>query len=59
MWSDKCKIDTTINDVYTYCWNYGCTTQELWEHTELNILYMTRALIDAAIVWFEGIPEDK
>ena len=23
MWSDKCKIDMTINDVYVYLWNYG------------------------------------
>ena len=26
---------------------------------ELNFLYMTRALIDAAIVWFEGVPEGQ
>ena len=59
MWSDKCKIDSTINDVYVFCWNNGCAAGELWNHAELNFLYMTRALIDAAIVWFEGIPEDK
>ena len=29
------------------------------EHAELNFLYMTRAMIDAAIVWYEGVPEDK
>ena len=59
MWSDKCKIDSTINDLHVFCWNYGCTANEMWEHTELNFLYMTRAMIDAAIVWFEGVPEDK
>ena len=24
MWSNKCRIDETINEVYIYCWNYGC-----------------------------------
>ena len=28
------------------------------DNTELNFLYMTRALIDAMIVWYEGVPED-
>ena len=59
MYSNKCKIDETINDVYVYCWNNGCNGAELLQHAELNFLYMTRALIDAAIVWFEGIPADK
>ena len=59
MWSDKCQIDNTFNDLYTFCWNEGCALDELWEHTELNFLYMTRAMLDAAIVWFEGIPEEK
>ena len=59
MWSDKCQIDNTFNDVYVYCWNEGCALDELWSHTELNFLYMTRAVLDAMIVWFEGIPEDK
>jgi len=56
MWSERCKLDLTLNDVYLYCWNKGCYPEELWGNTEKNFLYMTRALIDAAIVWFEGVP---
>jgi hypothetical protein len=26
-------------------------------NAELNVLYMTRAIIDALIVWYEGVPE--
>ena len=59
MWSDKCVIDSTINDVYKFCWNYGCTASSFWENSKLNFLYMTRSTLDAGIVWFEGVPEDK
>ena len=59
MGSEKCTIDKTLNDVYLYCWNKGCRLDELWGHTESNFLYMTRAIIDAAIVWYEGIPENE
>ena len=59
MGSEKCTIDKTLNDVYLYCWNDGCRLDELWGHTEKNFLYMTRAIIDAAIVWYEGIPESE
>ena len=58
MWSDKCSIDQTINDLYIYMWNYGFEPIMLWENLLENFLYMTRALIDAAIVWYEGVPED-
>ena len=57
MAAEKCSIDKTINDVYLYCWNYGCELSELWGNTMLNFLYMTRAMLDAAIVWYEGVPE--
>ena len=29
----------------------------IYENFLENVLYMTRALIDAAIVWYEGVPE--
>ena len=58
MWSEKCQLDKTFNDVFLFCWNKGCYPEELWGNTENNFLYMTRALIDAAIVWFEGIPTE-
>ena len=56
MLGEKCKIDQTINDLYLFCWNEGCNFDSLWGNTETNVLYMTRALIDAAIVWYEGVP---
>jgi hypothetical protein len=59
MWSDKCTIDSTINDLYNFCFVYGCTASSFWENSKLNILYMNAAVIDAAIVWFEGVPENK
>jgi hypothetical protein len=57
MWSDKCKIDMTVNDVYIFMWNYGFEPIMIYENFLENVLYMTRALIDAAIVWYEGVPE--
>lgn len=59
MWSDKCKIDQTINDFYIFCWNTGCNVGGMVDNTESNFLYMTRAIINAAIVWWEGVPESK
>lgn len=59
MVGEKCKIDQTINDIYIFCWNVGCYGDEMVTNTELNFLYMTRALLDAAIVWQEGIPESE
>ena len=57
MLSDKCSFDKTINDFYIYCWNHGCRLDEIGNNAENNFLYMTRSLIDAAIVWYEGVPE--
>lgn len=59
MWGEKCKIDMTFNDLYRFCWNQGCRLDEMWGNTENNILYMTRDMIDAAIVWYEGVPEEE
>jgi hypothetical protein len=59
MWGEKCKIDMTFNDLYIYCWNEGCEIEQIGEHLKKNFLYMTRALIDAGIVWWEGVPNEK
>merc|ERR1719163_2713429 len=59
MWGEKCKFERTMNDLYRYCWNKGCIVNELVDRTSTNFLYMTRALLDAAIVWYEGVEEDK
>ena len=57
MWTEKCSIDKTFNDIYLYCWNDGCSPEKIGKHIERNILYMTRDLIDCGIVWWEGVPE--
>jgi hypothetical protein len=59
MWSDKCTIDNTINDVYNFCWKNGCTASSFWTNAQLNFLYMIRATLDALIVYFEGVPDNK
>ena len=56
MASDKCKVDLTFNDFLYFCWNDGCTFAETGGNIENNWLYMTRSIIDAAIVWYEGVP---
>jgi hypothetical protein len=59
MWGEKCTIDRAANDLYLFCWNNGCRFEDILFNTEANVLYMTRAMIDAAIVWYEGIPENR
>jgi hypothetical protein len=59
MLGEKCNIDGIFNDIYIFCWNEGCYSDEMWSNTENNFLYMTRALIDAAIVWQEGVPQSE
>ena len=58
MLGEKCTIDRAINDVYLFCWNNGCNLERLWGNTSSNFLYMTRAMLDAAIVWYEGVPSE-
>lgn len=41
-----------------YCWYKGCVLEQYWEHLKHRFLYMLRDINDAAIVWYEGIPED-
>ena len=38
-------------------WGQRFEPMMLYENLLNNILYMTRALIDAAIVWYEGVPD--
>ena len=57
MLSDKCQIDKVINDFFLFCWNKGCYPDEIGANAESNYLYMTRSLIDASIVWMEGVPQ--
>ena len=43
-------------DFFIYLWKDGTTLAELINNITTNWLYMTRALIDAGIVWYEGVP---
>ena len=45
MWGEKCKIDETFNDVYLFCWNDGCTPDQVGQNIEKNILYMANKLL--------------
>ena len=58
MLGEKCKFERAMNDLYRYCWNKGCTFGEIEDDIVKNILYMTRAILDACIVWYEGVPDD-
>ena len=58
MWAEQCVIERTFNDFFIFLYRDGTTFEELWENITTNWLYMTRALIDASIVWYEGIPQD-
>ena len=54
MWSDKCTIDSTIKDIYDFCWDNDCTYRSLWANSKGNALYMSKAVIEAAIVWVQA-----
>ena len=56
MVGDRCSIDNIFHDMATYCWNEGCWMSDVEKDMTLKILYMTRSILDAIIVWYEGIP---
>ena len=56
---NECDIDTTINDFMVFCWYKGCWPRQMLSQSLSKILYVLRALNDAAIVWYEGIPEEE
>jgi hypothetical protein len=56
MVADVCPTDSMLSDVFTYAWNDRLDIWDILNNLKNNWLYMTRAMIDAAIVWWEGIP---
>ena len=42
-----------------FCWYKGCWPRQILSKSLNKILYVLRALNDAAIVWYEGIPEEE
>ena len=58
---NECEISSTVNDLAVYCWYKGCWPQELWSDKKwqdyvTKSLYIVKAINDAAIVWWEGVP---
>ena len=59
MFNNQCDIDETIFDFMVFCWYQGCYPQQMLMDSGSKILYIMRAINDAAIVWYEDIPEDE
>ena len=57
MLTSKCGMHVAVNDFMLYCWYKGCQPEQFWEYIKRNFLYVLRNFNDAAIVWWEGIPE--
>lgn len=56
MFNNQCDIDETINDFMIYCWYQGCWPKQMLLESGPKILYVMRAINDAAIVWYETLP---
>ena len=59
MLTNDCDIDHIVNDYMVYCWYRGCWPEQMLAQVENKFLYILRAINDAAIVWYEGIPDSK
>jgi hypothetical protein len=59
MFNNQCDIDETINDFMVFCWYRGCWPKQILLSSGNKILYVLRAINDAAIIWYEGVPEGK
>ena len=57
MWSEKCKIDESFNDVYIYVWNDELNGEQFVHNMASKWLYMLRDINDLGITVYEGIPE--
>jgi hypothetical protein len=58
MWNNQCNVDETINDFMVFCWYKGCWPKQILFTSGTKILYVMRAINDALIIWYEGVPED-
>ena len=58
MITTKCGIAEAFNDYMLFCWYKGCLLSSLLNHLEKEYLYILRDINDAAIVWYEGVPEE-
>ena len=58
MMTGKCNIDTNLNDFAVYCWYKGCWPDQMGYRLEDTWLYILRSMNEAAIVWYEGVPDN-
>ena len=56
VWS-QCDIGDTFNEFMIFCWYKGCWPQQLLADSEHRILYILRAVNEAAILWNEQLPK--
>jgi hypothetical protein len=59
MFNTQCGVDETVNDFMVFCWYRGCWPRQIMLQSGSKILYVMRAINDAAIIWYEGIPDGK
>lgn len=59
MFGTSCGMNEITNDFMVYCWYKGCWPQQMLADVKTNVLYILRDINDAAIIWWEGVPEVK
>lgn len=57
MVSNQCDVADTLNDFMVYCWYEGCWPRQILLESFSRILYVARAINDAAILWTEQMPK--
>lgn len=55
---NTCGWEYFWDDYAQYCWYKGCKASTFAKRLARQWLYMLLAINNAAIVWYEGIPED-
>ena len=59
MFNNQCDVDETVYDFMIFCWYRGCWPKQMVKQAGSKWLYVLRSINDAAIVWYEGIPEGQ
>ena len=56
MFTTYCNLDDYVEDYMLYCWYRGCWPEQVWNQVKGKFLYILRAINDAGIVYYEGVP---
>ena len=59
MFTTYCQVDDYIQDYMLFCWYRGCWPDQWLYQIKGKFLYILRAVNDAGIVWYEGVPESE